>query len=121
METKILSKLLKQRNGRVFEMKEIFVADCAIDSNLCVICFTLPITRTILPCRHACVCGDCFEKIEKCPMCRCSILSFFKIREQQNHNQSEQTQTEAYETEAPANEGWFSSINRRVNNFLGFN
>lgn len=46
------------------------------DNDLCVICHSWPVTRALLPCRHACICGSCFKRTKLCPLCRNVINSF---------------------------------------------
>lgn len=36
----------------------------------CVICLTDPKDTVLLPCRHLCVCSECFRHVDKCPVCR---------------------------------------------------
>lgn len=48
------------------------------NETLCAVCQEKPVTRVILPCRHACTCGMCFDMLNrKCPLCRTTIQSFF--------------------------------------------
>ena len=49
---------------------------------VCIICRSLPVTRAFLPCRHACVCGLCFQQLSYCPMCRAHIQSYFIVQEE---------------------------------------
>lgn len=120
MSTGLITQYLKQRSGHILNLQQIFTPETAFDSEntrLCVICQTSSISHTILPCRHACVCGLCFERIDKCPLCRSSINSFFKIRdgedidlEEENHRMTNQS-----------NSGWFSGINAKLNQWFGMN
>ncbi|XP_072164704.1 cell growth regulator with RING finger domain protein 1-like [Diadema setosum] len=48
----------------------------------CTVCQNAPISRTIIPCRHACVCQHCIGLLSACPMCRGTIVSYFRIRTQ---------------------------------------
>ncbi|KAJ8881677.1 hypothetical protein PR048_018163 [Dryococelus australis] len=50
------------------------------DDQLCVVCQYFPVSRALLPCRHTCVCASCFSKMDRCPMCRGPIRSYFCIR-----------------------------------------
>lgn len=46
----------------------------------CVVCHVYPVTRTNMPCKHACVCKLCFNKLHNvCPICRQSIHSFLVL------------------------------------------
>eukprot|EP00475_Leptophrys_vorax_P032730 TRINITY_DN5089_c0_g1_i1.p1 TRINITY_DN5089_c0_g1~~TRINITY_DN5089_c0_g1_i1.p1 ORF type:complete len:528 (-),score=144.65 TRINITY_DN5089_c0_g1_i1:34-1617(-) len=44
----------------------------------CSICLTEVKNVILLPCRHCCVCHLCFEKIDKCPVCRSQFTSFIR-------------------------------------------
>ncbi len=48
------------------------------EEECCVICLSEPRQVTLLPCRHLCVCHDCFAQIEKCPICRLPVNSFIQ-------------------------------------------
>ena len=52
------------------------------NNTVCIVCRSLPVTRALLPCRHACICGLCFGKINLCPMCRAGIQSFFRLQDE---------------------------------------
>ena len=45
----------------------------------CVICWNSPASHALLPCRHACLCSQCFKRIENCPVCRTRVISFFLV------------------------------------------
>lgn len=47
---------------------------------LCSVCQVSPVTRVIIPCRHVCLCTQCFYKMETCPICRGHISFFFRTR-----------------------------------------
>lgn len=55
-----------------------------LQQQLCIVCQTHPVTRTILPCKHACLCKICYFRIKDdiCPICRSPILSFFVLRDE---------------------------------------
>ncbi|XP_031571269.1 uncharacterized protein LOC116305480 isoform X2 [Actinia tenebrosa] len=101
----IASQYVQTANGNIFPLKKLFVSDSqssqsdatssnnGMDSSLasdtsltsatCVICHSMAVSRVLLPCRHACVCGLCFSKLEaKCPMCRQWIQSYFVTLEE---------------------------------------
>lgn len=46
---------------------------------LCVVCQASPVHRALLPCRHACVCNECFARLITCPMCRAYIISSLNL------------------------------------------
>lgn len=54
--------------------------DCPGVEQLCVVCHYFPLSRALLPCRHTCICAVCFSKLDRCPMCRSIITSYFCIR-----------------------------------------
>jgi Zinc finger, C3HC4 type (RING finger) len=125
METRILSQLLKQRNGRMFDLRQLFVPNepevtntsSSATSNLCVICQTESISRAFLPCRHTCVCGLCFDKIDKCPLCRSSFTSYFKLGEER-YGDEENEPSEPADAGHQERSGWFTRMNRRINSWL---
>ncbi|BES92997.1 Cell growth regulator with RING finger domain [Nesidiocoris tenuis] len=79
LQTSIIAQYLKQVNGNLLCLKQLFVASDATANSLCVVCQANPLTRAILPCRHTCTCDSCFEKLENCPLCRGKIESYFLI------------------------------------------
>lgn len=50
----------------------------------CSICMTEIKNIILLPCRHFCVCHQCFDKIDKCPVCRSAIISFVRYEKEIN-------------------------------------
>ncbi|KAJ1491065.1 hypothetical protein T484DRAFT_1934167 [Baffinella frigidus] len=48
------------------------------NSEECVICFCEPKDTTLLPCRHLCVCRECFARLENCPVCRSSFTAYLR-------------------------------------------
>ncbi|CRL00349.1 CLUMA_CG013621, isoform A [Clunio marinus] len=83
---------------------------------LCVVCHYFPLSRALLPCRHTCICAICFSKLERCPMCRAPINSYFCIR-------SEEYVPVNAETRAPKSKAainWIDALNDRLTDFLGF-
>ena len=53
-----------------------------LSNAVCIVCRALPVTRAFLPCRHACICGLCFQKLSYCPMCQGPIQSYFKVQDE---------------------------------------
>jgi hypothetical protein len=41
----------------------------------CIICLSVLREVLFLPCRHVCLCGNCFKNVAKCPICREKIVS----------------------------------------------
>ncbi|KAK9498002.1 hypothetical protein O3M35_003892 [Rhynocoris fuscipes] len=81
LPTSVLAQYLKQYNGQLSCLKQLYMADSVDNADdLCVICQNYPISRALLPCRHTCICAICFNRLESCPMCRSPIGSFFCIR-----------------------------------------
>uniref|UniRef100_A0A224XTI1 Putative cell growth regulator with ring finger domain protein 1-like isoform 1 n=1 Tax=Panstrongylus lignarius TaxID=156445 RepID=A0A224XTI1_9HEMI len=92
LPTSILAQYLKQGNGQLSCLKQLYMAasgpvhlDYTTEvregtDQLCVVCQYFPLSRALLPCRHTCICAVCFSKLDTCPMCRSPISSYFCIR-----------------------------------------
>ncbi|EKX42236.1 hypothetical protein GUITHDRAFT_141433 [Guillardia theta CCMP2712] len=62
--------------------QEIYGEDeSAEEENSCVICLSEPKAITLLPCRHFCVCKNCMERLQRCPVCRSQFTSYLKIEQ----------------------------------------
>lgn len=83
LDTSIIAQYIKRKSGVVLNLQDLYVSTDYSSENdslpYCVICQDEPITKALLPCRHACVCGTCFSKIDLCPLCRSSIQSFISM------------------------------------------
>jgi len=84
---------------------------------LCVVCQYFPLSRALLPCRHTCICASCFDKIDRCPMCRGPIKSYFCIRGEEY--MPIQTEPKTQSEHSPIYH-WIDSLNDRIIDFLGF-
>lgn len=63
----------------LLEMQDIYGLDDK-ESLDCTVCLSEPKDIIPLPCRHCCICHECFENIQgKCPVCRSHILSFMRF------------------------------------------
>nr|ACO11387.1 Cell growth regulator with RING finger domain protein 1 [Caligus rogercresseyi] len=83
--SRILNHYIKFDDGRSAELRPLFTQD----SGECVVCQEKPVSRAFLPCRHACSCSDCFQRIKnKCPMCRTFIHSFFLVEDEAGESSS---------------------------------
>ncbi|XP_061722145.1 cell growth regulator with RING finger domain protein 1-like [Cydia pomonella] len=85
----IIAQYLKQANGHLSCLKQLYVTGeqcdpseryAGAESALCCVCASAPLSRALLPCRHACLCAHCLPKLDKCPICRSAITSYFCIR-----------------------------------------
>ncbi|XP_050664222.1 cell growth regulator with RING finger domain protein 1-like [Leptidea sinapis] len=88
----VIAQYLKQANGHLSCLKQLYVSGSVRDLSdmsegfraggeaLCCVCASAPLSRALLPCRHACLCASCLPKLDKCPMCRSMITSYFCIR-----------------------------------------
>ncbi|RVE53867.1 hypothetical protein evm_001529, partial [Chilo suppressalis] len=69
----IISQYLKQANGHLSCLKQLYVSDACGEADgytsgeahaaheaLCCVCTAQPLSRALLPCRHACLCARCF-------------------------------------------------------------
>jgi len=76
ISTHALATFVKNGLGQCTRMVPMFSQS---DSE-CVVCQENKVTRCILPCRHACVCGVCFDQLKnRCPLCRTFITSYFLV------------------------------------------
>lgn len=82
---------------------------------LCVVCQYYPLSRALLPCRHTCICSVCFEKLDRCPMCRSPFNSYFTIRNE-DYSPGESLPQDL----KPSLLNWLLNWNDRLNNFLGY-
>ncbi|XP_049878205.1 cell growth regulator with RING finger domain protein 1-like [Pectinophora gossypiella] len=108
----ILAQYLKQANGHLSCLKQLYVSGEAAEAGgyagrvepppLCCVCAAAPLSRALLPCRHACLCAHCLPKLDKCPICRSAISSYFCIR-----NEEEQL-TELKQPRFPLNRRLFN-------------
>ena len=57
----------------------------ASDDSTCVACMSAVKDIILLPCRHVCLCGGCFESITKCPVCRAPIMAHMKFVDEATH------------------------------------
>lgn len=131
MESRLIAQYLKQANGQTCSLKELFMPsetdsfsnntydnsdECEVIDSCCVICQVLPVTRAILPCRHTCVCHRCFSRLERCPLCRSLIQSYFCI---QNENYPIPSEEMELQHHLSFSERW-EHFNDRLNTWLGF-
>ena len=81
----------------------------------CIICQTASISRALLPCRHACVCDLCFQRLDKCPMCRSAIVSYFRLSgstyEEDGMEEEEEEEEEKF---------WLYRLSDALNRVFGF-
>ena len=86
--------------------------------NSCIICQCGEVIVALLPCRHTCVCRDCLQKLDKCPMCRGVIESYFTITN--STGTGAEQHLEVATDDNPSNSPqWWVNVNRRLNGFLG--
>lgn len=90
LETNVITRLLKKRNGLTINLQTLYTPnefDDETSSNntaICVICQEEMVSIALLPCRHTCTCLECFNKIDKCPLCRSYIRSYFMLKIEEN-------------------------------------
>lgn len=86
---------------------------CTYEKNgdICVVCQVDVVNKVFLPCRHACVCNQCFTKVEKCPMCRGNIQSCFNLS-----NSHAEEPIDSVEDD----EHWIYRLNNWLNRLFGF-
>ncbi|XP_034232523.1 cell growth regulator with RING finger domain protein 1-like [Thrips palmi] len=88
------------------------------EEQLCVVCQFYPLSRALLPCRHTCVCAGCFNRLDRCPMCRSPIKSYFCIRGEDYMPLEPGNSTKAGPPTPLAQ--WLQDWNDRLTDFLGF-
>ncbi|XP_072929702.1 cell growth regulator with RING finger domain protein 1-like [Epargyreus clarus] len=85
----VIAQYLKQANGHLSCLKQLYISAEVAEAGagagacgeaLCCVCAAAPLSRALLPCRHACLCARCLPKLDKCPICRSAIKSYFCIR-----------------------------------------
>ena len=55
--------------------------ECATEAqdDRCCICYDAKKTHAFQPCGHKCVCANCADKCQTCPMCRAPVIGSLKI------------------------------------------
>ncbi|OWF40659.1 Cell growth regulator with RING finger domain protein 1 [Mizuhopecten yessoensis] len=87
----------------------------------CIVCQAELVALALLPCRHTCVCSSCFTQLDRCPMCRGYIESYFRVRrnsEEENAVTGEDTPPDSLISTAHGS--MWERLNSRLNTFLGF-
>ncbi|KAE8992940.1 hypothetical protein PF004_g20278 [Phytophthora fragariae] len=72
----VVVKKLNLTANNVFTSHEIFGRDSSSSGGECVICLEKPPGAVLLPCRHFCVCRECLEEIDQCPICRAKFSTY---------------------------------------------
>jgi len=65
--------IYKNKSSDIFE--KLYIGD------ECIICFEENVKPSILfqPCNHSCICAKCYQKVNKCPICRKDITSVIPV------------------------------------------
>ncbi|CAL1537739.1 unnamed protein product [Lymnaea stagnalis] len=87
----------------------------------CVVCQTRPVMCALLPCRHACVCLGCFKLLDRCPMCRGILESYFVLGGEDAQEVEEESTLHDLQHQA-VNEHFtqvWERLNHRLNAFFG--
>ncbi|XP_067216320.1 cell growth regulator with RING finger domain protein 1-like isoform X2 [Linepithema humile] len=87
---------------------------------LCVVCQYFPLSRALLPCRHTCICASCFGKLDRCPMCRSPIKSYFCIRSEEYMPPEKEINPCKQRQPSHGPTHWIHDWNDRLTDFLGF-
>lgn len=87
---------------------------------LCVVCQYFPLSRALLPCRHTCICASCFGKLDRCPMCRSPIKSYFCIRGEEYMPPEKEINPCKQRQPTHGSSHWLHDWNDRLTDFLGF-
>ncbi|KAH9507248.1 hypothetical protein Btru_056714 [Bulinus truncatus] len=90
----------------------------------CVVCQTKPVSCALLPCRHACVCISCFKLLDRCPMCRGALDSYFLLSGALGDDDDVNEEGSVADLQHQAVSEYFSQkwerFNLRLNALLGF-
>lgn len=81
MDSNFVFKLNKMANNQVLNVRDLYARSNDIGEGLCLICETEEIEVALLPCKHLCVCEECFGLLphpKQCPICRSYVTTFFK-------------------------------------------
>jgi hypothetical protein len=71
--------LMLVTDTQILEQLDVYCIDDP-SSLECTVCLTEPREIIPLPCRHCCICRNCFENLNgKCPFCRAEILNFMQF------------------------------------------
>ena len=65
-------------DSSVLEVQDVYRLGGEEGGDECVICFSEPTSVTLLPCRHECVCDECFRQVDKCPVCRATFATYIQ-------------------------------------------
>ena len=119
LETSIIAQYIKRKSGIVLNLQDLYVSvDSCDNMPYCVICQENYITRALLPCKHACVCAECFPRVELCPLCRSAIQSFILFNQTQQPKQIDESNDQGDENKPEQNRSsnsWFSKFTNLFN------
>lgn len=75
--SRLLAQHVKLSSGESWPLRQLYVPL----GSTCVVCQAREATLTLLPCRHACLCAQCFALSggTTCPMCRAHVASCFRV------------------------------------------
>ncbi|CAF1318608.1 unnamed protein product [Rotaria sordida] len=77
--TKVIGRISKLANGQSLVVQDIYTPGAFISDDACAVCLTERVNHVLLPCKHACICQNCFSLIDKCPICQrfiCNIIFY---------------------------------------------
>lgn len=140
LETNVITRLLKKRSGLTINLQTLYTPNDDLDesngtnSAICVICQESFVSIALLPCKHTCTCLECFTKIDKCPLCRSYIRSYFMLKPITDTNQeppqsgenNQSTQTTAQtsqdsnqqQPQSTQNRGFFRKVGSKFSNLF---
>ncbi|CAF2973307.1 unnamed protein product [Rotaria sp. Silwood2] len=77
--TKFIMRISKLANGQSLVLHDIYTPGAFVSNDVCAVCLTERVNHVLLPCKHACICQNCFSLIDKCPICQRLVISYFQI------------------------------------------
>lgn len=124
LETNVITRLLKKRNGMTINLQTLYTPnefedETGTNTAICVICQETSVSIALLPCKHTCTCLECFTKIDKCPLCRSYIRSYFVLKfDEKNEQQANNQSQDHSQTSGQTTVGQQTDQNRQNTSFL---
>ena len=80
--TGVVQRVVMGTANGFLELADVFGLETeGEEGGQCVACMSEPKDTIVLPCRHLCVCSDCFDQLptDRCPVCRTAFSSYLRI------------------------------------------
>lgn len=70
-----LQRLKERRKVLILELHE----KSEREKKMCILCYERDIATILKPCKHACMCKVCANKLDSCPICKAKIIKCKKV------------------------------------------